>query len=294
MSTSVGPKPIVVGFDGSETAYAALDWALGEATRRHTRVVAVLASGSLFVPSPMSPLMNGWPDEAADALLEEARKHAARRSPGTVVHVVSSIGGAAGVLVHGSKSAGLVVLGGPRHSRLGELVLGATAPQVVGHAHCPVVIVPTPEEPPGDGPVVVGVDGSVESSAAIAFAFEHAAQTGRPVVALHAWWLDVPDLIGTSMFSAEALAEIEAVHREATAAAVRDLVAANPDVPTQQVVVRDDPVRALLEAAEQGGLIVVGSRGHGGFAGLMLGSVSQGLLHARLPCPLVVTHSPAG
>jgi nucleotide-binding universal stress UspA family protein len=293
MSTSREDRnaTIVVGIDGSEVAYAALDWALDEAGRRDAEVVGVLASGGAIGPTPLVPMMNDWPDEAARALLAAAESHAATRASATTFRTVTSLSGAAAALLHASEQADLVVVGGRRHRRLGELLLGATAPQVAAHASCPVVVVPAGTQPEDDRPVVVGVDGSTSGRAALEFAFAHAAETGRPLVALHAWWLGVPDTAGRSTLSSDVIIPTEQDHRALADDALRPFTTEYPRVPVEQVVVRADPVDALLEAGEKAGLVVVGSRGHGGFAGLLLGSVSQGVLHARLTCPVAVVHS---
>ncbi len=283
-------KAIVVGFDGSEVAYAALDWALDEAGRRRTHVVAILASGAAMISTPMVPMMNDWPDEAAEEVLAAARSHAATRSPGITLQTEAALSGPSAALLDASGTAGLVVVGGRRHPRLGELLLGATGPQVAAHASCPVVVVPAGDAPTAERPVVVGVDGSPSGRAALEFAFAHAAETSRPLVVVHAWWIGIPDPKGMAPLSSP----IENDHRALVEEIVRPLAAKYPNVSVDRVVVCGDPVDELLEAGEKAGLIVVGSRGHGGFAGLLLGSVSQGVLHAPLTCPVAVVRGTDG
>ena len=291
MNTSSQTKPVVVGFDGTDFGYSALDVGLDEAKRRHTEVVVLLASGAAMLSTPLVPMMSPWPDEVAADLLKEATSYAATRSPEVTVQTKTALSDASAALIAASSEACLVVIGGPRHSRLGELFLGATAPQVAAHAQCPVIVVPRTEPAPSDAPIVVGVDGSAPASAALGYAFEQAHDTGRPLHAVHAWWLDVPDRVGLSSLSAELLAGIERGHRKATAAAVDPWAAKFPDVKVETTCVQEDPVIALAKAGKEGALIVVGSRGHGGFAGLLVGSVTQGLLHTQVACPIIVVHS---
>ena len=291
MNSTPESRTIVVGFDGSEVSYAALDWALDEAVGRHAEVAAVLASGGAAGSTPQVPMWADWPDDAARALLADARTHAAGRARGVPFRTVTSMASAARALIETSTGAALVVIGGTRHRRLGELLLGATAPQVVAHAHCPVIVIPSGHVPVEDRPVVVGVDGSSAARGAVDFAFARAAATSRRLIAVHAWWLDAPSRIAPMAFGPEVLDQIEAENRALVDGVVSDAASTFPDVDVEQVLVRGNPVEALLEAGEKAALLVVGSRGHGGFAGLLLGSVSQGVLHAHLPCPIAVVRS---
>jgi nucleotide-binding universal stress UspA family protein len=113
-----------------------------------------------------------------------------------------------------------------------------------------------------DGPVVVGVDLSPESDPAIGFAFEEAAGSGVPLVAAHAG----EQSLNTRMSG---------------------WLVKYPDVAVEQVVVQERPIPVLLELGQRAGLLVIGSRGRGGFAGMLLGSTSQALIH-HAPCPVAV------
>ena len=132
--------------------------------------------------------------------------------------------------------------------------------------------------------VVVGVDGSPVSERALAFAFDEAALRGAPLVAVHTWLDLVADpVVGLLTDWAAVEAEEQVVLGERLAGWARK----HPDVPVRRVVRRDGPTHALLTEAEGAQLVVVGSRGRGGFAGLLLGSVSHAVLH-RSPCPVAV------
>ncbi len=290
METTRKSLPVTVGYDGTDLGAAALDWAVDEASRRHAPLTVVLASGTAMGPTPVVPMMSPWPDEAAGDLLAGARARVAARAPRVRVDVVTSLGGPAGALIEASTSSALIVVGGPRHSKVGELFLGATAPQVAAHAHCPVVVIPESATANPTMPVVLAVDGSAASQSACELAFARAADTGRPLVAVHAWWLDGPEQLGLSPMNPEVVEQIEAGQREVAAEAVATWSAKFPEVPVEHLAVREHPVPALLAAAAHAEILVMGSRGHGGFAGLLLGSVSQGVLHGRPPCPVVVVH----
>jgi nucleotide-binding universal stress UspA family protein len=154
-----------------------------------------------------------------------------------------------------------------------------------------VVVVDRPGSDDPRAPIVVAVDGSSANDAAIAFAFERAAALGAPLVAVHAWTIDVPDAFDTVWLSPEHIVELERHHQGALDEAVAPWVAKFPELEVRKVLRRNLPVEAVLEKAGDAQLIVVGSRGHGGFVGLLIGSVSQGLLHRERPCPLAVVHA---
>jgi nucleotide-binding universal stress UspA family protein len=211
------------------------------------------------------------------------------------VHVTTStvVGAPAGQLVHGSRKAHTVVVGNGHHSALGEAILGSTSSQVAAHAQCTVVVVDHARPPRSPAAVVVGVDGSQANEAAIAYAFDAAALRHAELVAVHAWRLEVPDRVGLSWMSEESLSRIGQQEQALLEEALSGWSRKYPDVVVRRDVSRQHPVDALLAAAKTADLLVVGSRGHGGFAGLILGSVSQGLLHRAHPYPLAVVHGPA-
>ncbi len=173
------------------------------------------------------------------------------------------------------------------------MLAGSTAVGVAAHATSPVVVVRTREGatvPPDDGPVVVGVDGSPLSERAVTYAFEEASLRAAPLVALHAW-TDVEDegLLGR----ARALLSGAPSETEQGRLLAADLASRQekyPDVAVERVVVRDRPRRQLLERSATARLVVVGSRGRGGFRGLLLGSTSQALVH-HARCPVMIVRS---
>jgi nucleotide-binding universal stress UspA family protein len=143
--------------------------------------------------------------------------------------------------------------------------------------------------------IVVGIDGSPASEAALRWALEEAELRRLPITAIYAY--EYPIVSTTS----QALHLLEKGFAEYRAAAERVLdevlneVAANASVQPESVVMEGPPAAALIEAAGEDDLLVVGSRGHGGFAGLMLGSVSeQCARHARSPVVIVRPKSQAG
>lgn len=191
------------------------------------------------------------------------------------------------VLTDEAARAQLVVLGDRGLGGFTGLLVGSVAVAVTTHAPCPVVVVrgPTPDAPrPSDGPVVVGIDGSPTSEAAVEFAFEVADLRGVPLVAVHAW---TDYEIGSTMVAVLDGEAIDADEHRLLAERLAGWSEKYPDVPVQRLVTRCRPARTLVEQSEYAQLVVVGSRGRGGFAGLMLGSVSHALLH-HAACPVAV------
>jgi nucleotide-binding universal stress UspA family protein len=261
----------VVGVDGSPSSVAAAqyaaDWAVCFGQDLH------LLHGYRH---------DGGPDDDA---LRRIKGSLQARHPGLVVACHRRPGGGAAALVEESRQAALTVVGSRGAGSLATVLLGATATIVATHAHGPVVIARAPAALPGpDHPVLVAVDGSDHSIAALDFAFDIAARTGAPVAATHVWWTGP-------------LSSVADGHSIAAGAgrALRDALEPwrqkNPDVPlTESLRHNANVAEELVDASTSAGLTVVGTRGHGGFAGLLLGSVSLSVAqHAHCPVAIVRT-----
>ncbi|NUT92886.1 MAG: universal stress protein [Saccharothrix sp.] len=279
--------PVVVGVDGSASALAAVAWAAREARRRRVPLKLVHA---YLVPARGYPEIVLTGHEVRQALEDQGRRWlveaeaAARAAADVEVEVALEHSGAAGAMVWESERARLVVLGSRGLGGFTGLVVGSVAVAVAAHGKCPVVVVRGGDH--ADGPVVVGVDGSPASEEAVDFAFEAASARGVPLKAVHAWTDFLVDGPYGSRLTVD-WAEVEAAEQRLLAERLAGRAEKYPDVVVQRLVVRDRPVRALLAEAEGAGLLVVGSRGHGGFTGMLLGSTSQALVH-HATCPLAV------
>jgi nucleotide-binding universal stress UspA family protein len=223
--------------------------------------------------------------------LAEARAAAEQAVPGLRVDVVLETAPPVSTLVKESRDAALVVLGSRGLGGFSGLVLGSTAVEVAARAQCPVAVV-RGQEAPADGPVVVGVDGTPVGEAAIAFAFAEASARGADLVAVHAWTDLVIEAAYLGGAAALDFAPIEQQAEEVLAERLAGWQEKYPDVRVTREVVRDRPTAALLRHAEHAQLVVVGSRGRGGFRGLLLGSTSQHLLH-HAPCAVTVVRTHA-
>jgi nucleotide-binding universal stress UspA family protein len=280
---------ILVGIDGSEQSMLALDWALAEAASRGlpVRLLHAMDLRPYGSPARTGALYFDENDARTYAreLLDEAAERAASGAPDVPVSVETATARPARTLIAASHDAALVVLGARGAGGFDELLLGAVGTQVAAHAACPTVVV---REPAVGGDIVVGIDGSPLSDAALNFAFDEASRRGGKLVALHAW--PHPISVGPGdqvpvVYNVEQIAEDEARLLAEAVAGHRDRY---PDVDFVQQVVHAAPAHALVEASTHADLVVVGARGHGGFAGLLLGSVSQVVLrHAHCTVAVV-------
>jgi nucleotide-binding universal stress UspA family protein len=283
-------RPVVVGVDGSTSASQAVRWAAAEAARRKTALVIV---HSCMVVPVHAPHVAGSSEAYADAvfdhgraLLAEATTLATETAPQIEVTAELVSGGAAEQLVGRSASAQLVVLGSRGLGGFTGLLVGSIAVAVTTHAHCPTVVVRAPSSDAG-APVVVGLDGSPSSDAALAFAFEAAALRGVALHAVRTWWDLTAETAWQRGLTATNLASIEAAEQRVLAEQLASCAAPYPDVSVRQTLTRDRPAHTLVQQSANAQLVVVGTRGRGGFRGLLLGSTSQALVH-HAHCPVAV------
>ncbi|MGW1342670.1 universal stress protein [Kribbella sp. NPDC002412] len=283
--------PIVAGYDGSPAARAALHWAAAEADRLDSplRVVEVFELIVALRPTPgtVVPLeaLRTAREHGLSALADALRA----QHPDLRVETLLVEGTPAEVLVEETAHARMLVLGSRGLGGWSGLLLGSVAVQVSAHAQCPVVVVPPDLRPRAHEKltVVVGVDGSKDSAKAIDFAFDQAEAIGATVVAVNAWsspFLTYVD--GHSILQFDD-GDVQESARLLVAESVAGARQDHPDVECETRLTNGHPAQAILLAAESAQLAVVGSRGRGGFAGLVLGSVSQGVLH-HAHCPVAI------
>ena len=277
--------PVVVGIDGSEQSRAALRLAVREATwrKRPLRVVHAFVWPLLHAPlgpSPLGPPEGGLRNQA-ERLVTEAVEHVRQAQPDLQVDGEVVDGQASVVLLGEARDAELVVLGDRGLGGFGSLLLGSVAIQVVTHAPCPVLV--AKGEDRTEGPVVVGVNGSPLSDLAIGYAMEEALWRRTNLVAIHSWKHPSPVMPGDMQIPVYDANTVEQELSQRLSEAMTGWRDRFPDVPVEERVVHGPPARTLVNAARDAQLIVVGARGRGGFAGLLLGSVSQAVLH-HAPC----------
>jgi len=287
-------RPVVVGLDRSPQAWAAVEYAAALA-ERHRQPLLLLHA---YEPSQFAVRSTvGWSPDTDGVL-----RNVAERLVADVSDVVTGLndsielqtrlepGSATEKLLAESQRATAVVLGSRGTGGFVDLLLGSTTLHVAAHARCPVIAVPAPDEEAfARRGVVVGVDGSAVSEAAIRYAFEAAADISEPLTALHAWY-DVTRT-GTGRMTPLGYdpAEVHEEERLALAESVAGWQEKFPEVEVHQKVALGHPVATLVRRSREARLLVVGCRGRGSVRSALLGSVSHGVLH-HATVPVAVVH----
>ena len=294
MTADGGRRPVVAGVDGSECALQAVRWAAAEAALRHLPLRLVAAhtwpAGGLVGDPGLGIDPQAVLRDVVRGQLAAAEAVVAEVVPGLPVEKAEVEGDPVAVLAGESERAELLVLGDRGLGGFTGLLIGSVAVALCTQAGCPVVVVRGADVDPTAPrcePVVVGVDGSPASEAAVAFAVEAAALRGVPLVAVHAWRDMLVDPTMAPLVDWDA---VESDEREVLAERLAGLRTSHPDLVVRKLVVRDRPARALVDESRGAQLVVVGSRGRGGLRGLLLGSVSQQLLH-HAHCPVAVVRA---
>lgn len=275
---------VVVGVDGGAAANQALDAAAEEAVRSRRPLHILHATPLGIVPWTAERL------EAHEKIAERCYQRATRANPNLAITYASQIEEPASALVTASRKASLIVLGASDQGRAASVLLGATAQQVASHSRCAVMVIPQSGRRPSTGPVVVGVDATEHSVPAIAYAFAAASQRQTELLAVHTWWRDETDSFITGDVPEDEFAEVEQTQRVVLAQMLVGWTDKYPDLQVTPTSVRGQAAIVLQELSADAQLLVVGSRGRGGFAALLLGSVSSRLLH-HAKCPVVVVPS---
>jgi nucleotide-binding universal stress UspA family protein len=314
---------VLVGVDGSAASLHALDWATAYA-HRVGWALHIVCSYSL--PSFTAASLDGGYAALDDTTIQEGAKSVLAEAEARVadagVRATTEVatGDAAGVLVELSGEYGMAVVGTRGRGGFTERLLGTVSSALPAHARCPVAVVPLRAEPnrgvswstpdggsgstaPGAEPaaaaegaaairevrrIVVGVDGSPQAERALQHAITQA----------NAWGAELTAVTGVPVGNAGMLAWLPSnIDREQVLADIgagMDVLvdkyeAENPGLRIRRIVLDGTGAELLTEFSTASDLVVVGSRGRGGFRGLLLGSTSQAVLH-HAACPVLVVN----
>lgn len=282
--------PVVVGTDGSTGGLRAVRWAAAEAARHgeELRILHAIGMPDFFpggVVSPSTELFNVL-EEASASVLRDAAEAARAVASETTVEARSTAEPPVVAMIAESSSARCLVLGESGHGAVAGLLLGSTTVTLAAHAHSPVVVVRGSDENPV-GPVVVGVDGSELGDLALGCAFEQAVARGTRLVAVHAFSDEDPKMVFRQERMEHDWEPLEISESRVLEHSLEKWTQRYPGVDVEQDVEPGKPRQRLLAHSDGASLVVVGSRGRGGFKGLLLGSTSQALIH-HAACPVMV------
>ncbi len=287
------PTGIVVGIDGSEQSHCALIWAAREAKLRQVPLHLVTA---YTIPIFAASGLDGGYATVDDDVIRQGAEAVLRESAAKIAHLNVQVdarvenGDAAGVLLEMSETAQLLVFGSRGRGGFIGRLLGSVSSALPAHSKCPSVTVPlkcaqrlgqgdadAPAGSPVEKVVAVGVDGSDQARYAVLMAAEQAERSGsalRIICAVQPYtgslaWMPAP------------------VDREALFAEIQEQLDAGekwlrshfPNLPIEVQLVEGSAVEKLVQASESCELVVMGTRGRGGFAGMMLGSTTDGVRH---------------
>ncbi|MEU8250630.1 universal stress protein [Nonomuraea sp. NPDC048916] len=270
---------IVVGVDGSASAAAAVEWAADDARRRGKalRIVHVCEQW----------VRNVGGTEYCLGALEAASDRAHEVAPDVELSTEILSGNVIDALVGESVTADSLVLGSRGFGGFAGMLLGSVSRSVAAHAAGPVIIVrgPTGER---HGRIVVGYDGSQPSNVAMEYAIDQARARDAELQVIYGWQLPI-----SSPYAAAYGSLLDKAYQQEVHAARERVVPWREKYPDVRIVdeqMCEHPVSALRKAAEAADLVVVGTRGLGGFASAVLGSVSHGVLH-HVTCPVAVVRA---
>ena len=289
MFTPAMRSNIVVGVDGSPASDAAVRWAAREAVMRVAPIKLINVVAPTLASSAMAPnhTITQGEELRARQILKAAGRIVEQLAGETRpdIHTQRQYAGVVPTLVEASNDAQMVVVGSSRRA-FGRGMLGPVIAGLLHHANCAVTVVPDPESAQheiSDAPVLVGIDGSTASEGAAAVAFDQASRRGVPLLALLAWSdVGVSPILGMDLRTyrdkaAELLSERLAGWRECY-----------PDVQVQRRLVCDVPDRWLVDESRNAQLVVLGSGGRGGYAGMHWGSVTSTVVRsAHVPVIVV-------
>ncbi len=302
-SSGTGPwaEQIVVGYDGSTNAVAALEWAAREAAGRGAGLRVVMTLPRFFegMAAPIGSISSVVPAPAhhtVETVGEDARRLAAKFLPEDRVRLTEEVGSPAAVLIRASERARMLVVGNRGHGSFGSMVLGSVSSAVAGHAACPVTVVRgAVDDPDHRRPVTVGVDYVEPSAPAVLVAAELASRWAVPLRVVSAWASLDQGAAVLPHLRPDSVAELARSRFDmARVAAEQAAEAARAQAPGLEVdvITPEAPAAVVLEDdSRRSGLVVLGTRRLGPLMRLVLGSVSHAVLN-HASCPVTIVPGP--
>lgn len=285
---------VVVGVDGSAGALGAARWAGAVAGRLAAPLHIVHAMPTVGrnlteSAAAIRAAVMSFQRDSSEIFLKEAADAVRDGAPGVPITTSSLTTPVDEALIEISRRSRLIVLGGDDVTPVDALLLGSTTLGVSTRALCPVVAWRGTPSVPSAQPVVVGVDGSRASTAALAAAFEFADRLNVGLRAVHSWSTRLP-AGGVTIPLLIDWDAVEAAQWTRLTEAVDEWRGSYPNVDAHCFVEQSKPGRALMDHAADAQLVVVGTRGRNAVASTLLGSTSLNLLH-HSAVPVMVCHA---
>lgn len=282
-------EPVVAAVDGSERNRAAVNWAAHEAAALGRELTLVTAVPDYLVPTPHFSVHTQ--DQEVLDMLTRVRDEVVDILPEESVHLEAVAGNAVDVLLSKADSAGLIVVGKRGLGGFTRMIVGSTSIALAGRSPVPVAIVPDSWDPAErvGRPVVLGIDLAKPDEEPIEAAFKRAERLGVILVAVHGW--ETPAVYSwdaaTIAGAVTELDEDESTRFDEVLAFWRER---HPDVTVRAMRLHKHPAAAVLEAAQEAQVVVLGRHPAGIFGGFAFGSVARAVLHYA-ECPVVVVPS---
>jgi nucleotide-binding universal stress UspA family protein len=279
---------IIVGVDGSEPSAAAVQWAARVGVSRDAEVIVTHAY-DWRVRGSRVQVGGGYREaveEQAEKIVDAAVAQALAAEPSLRVSRELTVGPPTATLLQHSTEDTLIVVGNRGRGGFASLLLGSVSQQVATHASGPVAVVRGRTDASG-GAVVVGVDGSADPTRTLGTAFDESGRRRARLLVVHVSAAAMPPWNNIAPYvDDDGIAELVAA-REMLAQQIAPLAARFPDVLVEPIAMGGHPAEVLIDLSRKAQLMVVGARGSGGFGGLLLGAVSQQLLH-HADCPVLI------
>ncbi|WP_298864028.1 universal stress protein [Microbacterium sp.] len=268
-------EKIVVGVIDAQESRRVIDWAVSRAqTRGQSIELLSVVGGAVGMVGEGIVIQTAL--ETTERILAEAA--GSIRVPNLPVTTRVAMGDPAGVLVEASKDAALLVIGSDYRGPGEGPARGSHGIRIAAAAECPVVVVPDFDLGDDRHGVVVGVDGSPVSEAAIAFAAAEADRLGEPLTAVIVW-TPITAPRHALMVDLEDYREgMEQAAHEALALSLAGLHSRYPGIEIIEAVAQGYPSQVINELASEARLTVVGSRGRGAVRRFLLGSIGHEVL----------------